>query len=82
MHLKLWKSFCISLALIGVARAISKATLDFAVVLANKVLFHFQSSNDEDGIELFVKHLKTACPESNLQIACIVSNTQVFITNT
>jgi len=30
---------------------ISKATLDFAVVLANKVLFHFQSSNDKDGIE-------------------------------
>ena len=39
----------------------------FAVVLANKVLFHFQSSNDTDGIESFVNHLKTACPQSNLQ---------------
>ncbi|REA58165.1 IS110 family transposase [Dyadobacter luteus] len=45
---------------------ISKATLDFAVVIANKVLFHFHSSNDKDGIETFVKHLKAACPESNL----------------
>ena len=43
---------------------ISKATLDFAVVVVNKLLFHFQSSNDKKGIESFVKHLKTQCPNA------------------
>lgn len=43
---------------------ISKATLDFAVVMANKLFFHFQSSNDKKGIESFVKHLKTQCPNA------------------
>jgi transposase len=37
---------------------VSKATLDWAVVVANKLLFHYQSSNDQKGIESFVKHLK------------------------
>jgi transposase len=46
------------LVLIGVARAISKDTLDFAVVLANKVLFHQQVSNDKKGITLFLKELR------------------------
>jgi hypothetical protein len=43
---------------------ISKATLDFAVVVANKLLFHFQSSNDKKGIESFINHLKTQCPNA------------------
>lgn len=43
---------------------ISKVTLDFAVVVANKMLFHFQSSNDKKGIESFVKHLKIQCPNA------------------
>lgn len=43
---------------------ISKATLDFAVVVANKLLFHFQSTNDKKGIESFIKHLKTQCPNA------------------
>lgn len=46
------------MVLIGVARAISKDTLDFAVVLANKVLFHQQVSNDKKGITLFLKELR------------------------
>lgn len=46
---------------------ISKATLDFAVIMANKVLFHFQSSNDKVGIESFIKHLKTQFPEADFQ---------------
>lgn len=37
---------------------ISKATLDWAVVVANKLLFHYQSPNDSKGIEGFIKHLK------------------------
>lgn len=44
---------------------ISKATLDFAVVVANKLLFHYQSTNDKAGIESFIKHLKTLCPDAN-----------------
>jgi transposase len=44
---------------------ISKATLDFAVVVFNKQLFHYQSTNDKVGVESFVKQLKTHCPEAN-----------------
>lgn len=44
---------------------ISKATLDWAVVVANKLLFHYQSSNDQNGIESFIKHLKQQCPEAS-----------------
>ena len=42
---------------------ISKATLDWALVVANKLLFHYQSSNDKKGIESFIKHLKQQCPQ-------------------
>ncbi len=45
---------------------ISKATLDWAVVVANKLLFHYQSSNDKPGIESFVKHLKQQCPQASV----------------
>ena len=44
---------------------ISKATLDFAIVVANKLLFHFQSTNDKAGIGAFIKHLKVQCPAAN-----------------
>lgn len=44
---------------------ISKATLDWAVVVANKFLFHFQSSNNKSGIESFLNHLKQQCPEAS-----------------
>ena len=44
---------------------ISKATLDFAVVFANKLLFHYQTSNDKSGIESFIKHLKVQSPDAN-----------------
>lgn len=44
---------------------ISKATLDFAVVVANKLLFHYQSTNDKAGIEGFIKLLKLHCPDAN-----------------
>lgn len=30
--------------------------------MANKLLFHFQSSNDKKGIESFIKHFKAQCP--------------------
>jgi transposase len=40
---------------------ISKATLDFAVVVTNKLLFHFQSTNDKKGIGSFMKQLKEQC---------------------
>ena len=43
---------------------ISKATLDFAVIVANKLLFHYQSTNDKAGIEGFIKCLKSHCPEA------------------
>ena len=42
---------------------ISKATLDWALVVANKLLFHYQSPNDQKGIESFVKHLKQQCQQ-------------------
>ena len=41
---------------------VSKATLDFAVVVTNKLLFHYHSTNDKCGIEAFVKQLKAECP--------------------
>lgn len=44
---------------------ISKAKLDWAVVIANKLLFHFQSSNDSQGIEGFLKHLKQHFPQAD-----------------
>ena len=44
---------------------ISKATLDFAVVVAKKLLFHYQSTNDKAGIKSFVKHLKSQCPDAD-----------------
>jgi len=53
------------LALTGVARAISKDTLDFAVVTGNKALFHLQVSNNKKGIEAFVKHLKLTHCDAN-----------------
>jgi transposase len=50
--------------LTGGARALSKATLDFAVVVANKLLFHHQSTNDKAGIESFAKQLRTQYPDA------------------
>ena len=44
---------------------ISKATLDFAVVITSKLSFHFQSSSDKTGIESFLKKLKEQCPDAN-----------------
>ena len=44
---------------------ISKATLDWAVVVANKLLFHYQSSNDKPGIDNFLKYLSQQCPEAS-----------------
>ena len=44
---------------------ISKATLDWAVGIANKVLFHYQSANNTKGIESFMKHLKQQCPQAH-----------------
>lgn len=44
---------------------ISKATLDFAVVVSNKLLFHHQNTNDKLGIEGFIKQLKAQCPDAN-----------------
>ncbi len=37
---------------------ISKDTLDFALVQANKVLLHQQESNDKKGINAFLKVLR------------------------
>jgi len=37
---------------------VSKATLDFAVVRANQILFHQQVSNDKKGISQFLKELR------------------------
>jgi len=34
-------------------------------VVANKLLFHFQSTNDKAGIGAFIKHLKVQCPDAN-----------------
>lgn len=45
---------------------ISKATLDWAVVAANKLLFHHKSSNDQKGIICFMKHLQQQCPQATL----------------
>lgn len=45
---------------------ISKATLDWAIVVANKLLFHYQSSNDQKGINCFMKHLQQQCPQATL----------------
>ncbi|TAF28477.1 MAG: hypothetical protein EAZ70_05030 [Runella slithyformis] len=39
--------------------------LDWAVVVANKLFFHYQSTNDKTGIEAFVKQLKSQCPDAN-----------------
>ena len=40
---------------------VSKATLDYAVVVDNKQLFHYQSTNNKPGIESFFKQLKAQC---------------------
>jgi len=37
---------------------VSKATLDFAVLKANQLLFHQQVSNDKKGIAEFLKQLR------------------------
>ena len=37
---------------------VSKATLDFAVVKANQILFYQQVSNDKKGIAEFLKRLR------------------------
>lgn len=44
---------------------ISKATLDWAVIIAGKLLFHYQSPNDQKGIESFVSHLKQQYPQAS-----------------
>ena len=64
---KLWKNLIISLVRVAAAIDISKATLDFAVVVANKLLFHYQSTNNKTGIEDFIKQLKTQCPNANFK---------------
>lgn len=46
---------------------ISKATLDWAVIVSNKLLFHHQSTNDKAGIEGFIKQLKVHCPNANFE---------------
>lgn len=46
---------------------ISKATLDWAVIVANRLLFHYQSSNDPKGIKSFIKLLMQQCPESSFE---------------
>lgn len=37
---------------------VSKSELDFAIVSANKLLFHLEVTNDKVGIETFIKQLK------------------------
>ncbi|WP_332367725.1 IS110 family transposase [Spirosoma telluris] len=37
---------------------VSKDTLDFAVVISNKVVFHQRVSNDKKGITQFLKELR------------------------
>ncbi|WP_232074259.1 IS110 family transposase [Spirosoma aureum] len=44
---------------------ISKASLDWAVIVANKLLFHYQSSNDQKGIESFIKYLTLQYPQAS-----------------
>lgn len=44
---------------------ISKATLDFAVLSTNKLLFHYQTNNDKLGVESFIKHVKAHSPDAN-----------------
>lgn len=46
---------------------ISKAALDWAVIVSNKLLFHHQSNNDKAGIEGFIKQLKVYCPNANFE---------------
>ena len=38
---------------------VSKNELDFAVVESNKTLFHIEVTNDKQGIDSFMKQLKT-----------------------
>jgi hypothetical protein len=44
---------------------ISKASLDWLVVVANKLTFHYQSINDQKGIEGFIKRLTQQYPQAN-----------------
>lgn len=44
---------------------ISKATLDWAVVIAGKLLFHYQSPNDAKGIESFISQLQQQHPQAS-----------------
>ena len=37
---------------------VSKATLDFALIISNAVQFHLQVTNDKKGIDLFIKEVK------------------------
>ncbi|WP_240543696.1 IS110 family transposase [Spirosoma foliorum] len=47
--------------------------------MANKLLFHFQSSNDQNGIESFIKHLKQQCPEASF-VNCLycMEHTEIY----
>ncbi|SFF07101.1 IS110 family transposase [Spirosoma endophyticum] len=62
---------------------ISKATLDWAVVVANKLLFHYQSLNDQKGIESYVKHLKQQYPEASFDnsLFCMEHTAQAALWN-
>jgi transposase len=37
---------------------VSKNELDFALIESNKVLFHLEVSNDQKGIEQFIRQIK------------------------
>lgn len=57
---------------------VSKATLDFAVLKANQILFHLQVSNDKKGITEFLKQLRQQTKASIRQCLFCMEFTGIY----
>lgn len=57
---------------------VSKATLDFAVVKANQVLLHQQVSNDQKGINQFLKELRKQTKTSLKECLFCLEHTGIY----
>lgn len=57
---------------------VSKATLDFAVLKANQILFHQQVSNDKKGIAEFLKQLRQQTKAAIKQCLFCMEQTGIY----
>jgi transposase len=57
---------------------ISKGTLDFSVVKNGEQVFHVKTTNDLNGIEVFLTHLKTMADFDLSQCVFCMENTGIY----